>query len=70
MAIRAGILPAIPFWEDLQKQPVYDLTEFNRRAQCAVSLEEAKILLNNPDVASASAPKKPDSGSGQKSQEG
>ena len=49
---------------------MYDLAEFNRRAQRAVSLEEAKLMLSNPDAASASASKKPDSGSVQKSQEG
>lgn len=70
MAIRAGILSASPFWEDLQKKLVYDLAEFNRRAQYVVSLEESKLQLSNPDAASASEPKKPDSSSGQKNQEG
>ena len=49
---------------------MYDLAEFNRRAQSAVSLEEAKLMLNNPDAASALASKKLDTSSGQKSREG
>lgn len=69
MAIRAGILPASAFWEDLQKKQVYTLTEFNRRAQCAVNLEEAKLSLSNLETASTSASKKPDPSLGQKSQE-
>ena len=69
MEIRAGILPASPLWKDLQRKPVYSLGEFNRRAQQAVRVEEAELLLNNPDAASTSASKKPDSNLGQKSQE-
>lgn len=68
-AIQAGILPASAFWEDLQKKLVYTLAEFTRRAQRAVNLEEAKLLLRNPDAASASASKKPGPSSGQKIQE-
>lgn len=70
MAIRAGILPASPLWEELQKKPLYDLAKFNRRALRSVSLEEARLKLSNPGVASASASKKDDSGQVQKNQEG
>ena len=49
---------------------MYTLTEFTRQAQCAVNLEEAKLLLSNPDAASASASKNSGPSSGHKSQEG
>lgn len=70
MAIHARILPASTFWEDLQKKRVYNLTEFTRRAQSAVNLEEAKLLLRNTDAASASVYKNPSPSSGHQSQEG
>ena len=70
MAIRAGILPASVFSKDLQKKPVYTLIEFNRRAQRAVNLEEAKLLLSNPDVATTSAPKNLGPSSGHQNKEG
>ena len=54
----------------MEKKPVYNYTEFNRQAQRALSLEEAKLMLRNPDATSALASKKPDPSSGQKSQEG
>ena len=62
MAIRAGVLPATPFWDELQRKIVYTLAEFIRRAQRAVNLEETKQLLENPD-ASTSAAKNPNSSS-------
>ena len=46
LAIRAGILPSSPFWDDLQRNSVYTLAEFTKRAQRAVNLEEARLLLN------------------------
>ena len=64
MAIRTGILPASPFWDNLQRKLVYTLAEFTKRAQRAVNLEEARLLLNNPD-ASTSAAKNPNANSGQ-----
>ena len=70
MAIRAGILPASAFWEDLQRKLIYTLAEFNRRAQRAMNLEEAELLLINPDVASASSSKNPGPSSGYQSQKG
>ena len=62
MAIRAGILPRSLLWKELQKKPVHNLAEFNRRALQAVGLEEAKRALDNPDTTIASASKKNDSG--------
>lgn len=67
MAIRASILLASLFKKYLQRNLVYTLTEFIKRAQCAVNLEEARLLLNNPD-ASTSAEKNPNVCSGQQQQ--
>ena len=67
MAIQVGILLASPFWDDLQRKPVYTLAEFTKQAQHDVNLEEASLLLNNPD-ASTSTAKNPNMSSGQQQQ--
>lgn len=67
MAIQAGILPASPFRDDLKRKLVYTLAVFTKRAQHAVNLEEARLLLNNPD-ASTSTTKNPSMSSGQQQQ--
>ena len=46
MAVRAGVMPGSPLWEDMQRKPVRSLTEFNRRAQRFVNVEEARSALN------------------------
>lgn len=45
MAIRVGILTTSVFWEDLQRKPVYTLTEFTRRAQHAVKRDNKYVPL-------------------------
>lgn len=64
MAIRAAILPASPFWDDLQRKPIDTLAEIMKRAQRVVNLEEARLLLYNLD-ASTSAAKNLNTNSGQ-----
>ena len=67
MAIRAGIFPASPSWDDLLRKLVYTLAMFTKRAQRAVNLEEARLLVNNLD-ASTLAAKNPNASSRQQQQ--
>ncbi|XP_062092949.1 uncharacterized protein LOC133798592 [Humulus lupulus] len=46
MAVRAGVMPGSPLWEDMQRKPVRSLTKFNRQAQRFVNVEEARSALN------------------------
>ena len=46
MVFRAGVMPGSPLWEDMQRRLVRSLTEFNRRTQRFVNVEEARSALN------------------------
>ena len=46
MAIQAGVLPGSKLWDDMQGKPVRSITEFNKRAQRFVNVEEARSTLN------------------------
>ena len=45
MAIQAGVLPGSKLWDDMQGKPVRSITEFNKRAQRVVNVEEARSTL-------------------------
>ena len=45
MDIHAGVLPGSALWDDMQGKPVRSITEFNRRAQRFVNVEEARSTL-------------------------
>ena len=46
MAVQAGVMPGSALWDDMQRKPVRSLTEFNKRAQRFVNVEEARSTLN------------------------
>ncbi|XP_062093927.1 uncharacterized protein LOC133799959 [Humulus lupulus] len=45
MAVRAGVLPRSPLWDDMQRKHVRTITEFTTRAQRFVNVEEARLAL-------------------------
>ena len=46
MAVQAGVMPGSALWDDMQRKLVRSITEFNRRAQRFVNVEEARSTLN------------------------
>ncbi|XP_062114531.1 uncharacterized protein LOC133825633 [Humulus lupulus] len=45
MAVRAGVLPGSPLWDDMQRKPVGTISEFTTRAKRFVIIEEARLAL-------------------------